>query len=261
MSAHTLLLIIDAQYDFCNPAGSLYVPGADQDVQRIIRLLKEKSSEINDVIVTLDTHQVLDISHPGFWTDAAGQHPAPFTTIKASEVKSGFWKPLWEQEWVEAYLERLENEGEFSHFIWPEHCLLGTAGNALEPVLAEALNDRARVTGRNHLTVIKGLNPFTEHFGIFQAQVPMGGDPDTQLNQQLLAQLEGYDRILICGEARSHCVATSIKQILKYGQQLLPRLVVLTDCMSDVTGLGQLADPIFEEAKAKGVTFALSTEI
>jgi nicotinamidase/pyrazinamidase len=261
MSASTLLLIIDAQFDFCHPEGALFVPGADQDVQRIVALLEAKGGEINDVIVTLDTHQVLDISHPGFWTDRRENHPVPFTSIRSSEVKDGKWKPLWEPEWVGAYLQKLESEGELSHYIWPEHCVLGTRGNALHDSLAECLTRRAHATGRNHLTVIKGLNPFTEHFGVFEAQVPMGGDPDTQLNQQLINHLGEYDRILICGEARSHCVATSLKQLLKYGQALLPRLVLLTDAMSDVAGLGHLADPIFEEARRRGVQFSLSTEV
>lgn len=261
MSASTLLLIVDAQFDFCNPAGALFVPGADQDVLRIAGLLRAKSPAIDDVIVTLDTHQVLDISHPGFWTNAEGRNPDPFTAITFSDVKNGKWTPLWEEEWVLLYLERLESQDQFTHFIWPEHCMLGTAGNALEPVLAAALRDRARLTGRNHLTVIKGLNPFTEHFGIFEAQVPMGGDPDTQLNTQLLAQLGEYDRILVCGEARSHCVATSIRQILKYAPELIPRITLLTDCMSDVPGMGHLADPIYAEAASKGIRFGLATEV
>ncbi len=261
MSASTLLLIVDAQYDFCNPAGALFVPGADQDVLRIAGLLRTKSPAIGDVIVTLDTHQVLDISHPGFWTNAGGHNPDPFTAITFSDVKNGKWKPLWEEEWVLLYLERLESQDQFTHFIWPEHCVLGTAGNALEPVLAAALRDRARLTGRNHLTVIKGQNPFTEHFGIFEAQVPRGGDPDTQLNRQLLAQLGAYDHILVCGEARSHCVATSISQILKYAPELIPRITLLTDCMSDVSGMGHLADPIYAEAASKGIRFGLSTEV
>ncbi len=261
MSASTLLLIVDAQFDFCNPAGTLFVPGADRDIVRIAGLVQTASSAIDDIIVTLDTHQVLDISHPGFWTSPEGRNPDPFTAITFSDVKDGRWKPLWEEEWVLLYLERLESQGQFTHFIWPEHCVLGTVGHALEPVLAKALRDRARSTGRNHLTVIKGLNPFTEHFGIFEAQVPMGGDPDTQLNRQLLAQLGEYDKILICGEARSHCVATSVSQILKYAPELTPRITLLTDCMSDVSGMGHLADPIYAEAASKGIRFGLSTDV
>jgi len=261
MPASTLLLIIDAQFDFCNPGGALFVPGAEKDIVRIAKLIREKSSAIDDVIVTLDTHQILDISHPGFWIDAEGQNPLPLTPINFSEVKSGKWIPIWEKEWVSLYLERLESQNQFTHLIWPEHCVLGTAGHALEPVLASALHNRARLSGRNHLTVIKGLNPFTEHFGIFEAQVPMGGDPDTQLNEQLLSQLGEYDNILVCGEARSHCVATSIGQMIQYAPELIPRTTLLTDCMSDVQGMGHLADPIYKEAASKGIRFGLSTEI
>ncbi len=261
MSVRTALLAIDAQFDFCNPDGALFVPGADQDILRLVALLDRMGNRVHDIVVTLDTHQVLDISHPGFWRNGKGEMPLPFTAISFEMVKNGVWQPIWEEEWVLSYLETLERQGQFEHFIWPEHCLIGSAGNALEPVLEAALSDRARTTGRNHLTVIKGLNPFTEHFGIFEAQVPMGGDPDTQLNRQLIDYLSEYDRILVAGEARSHCVGTSIRQVLKHAPGLIPNMVLLTDCMSDITGMGHLAAPIYREAEEKGMQFALSTEI
>lgn len=65
----------------------------------------------------------------------------------------------------------------------------------------------------------------------------------------------------MAGEARSHCVATSLRQMIRYAPGLLPKVVLLTDCMSDVTGLGHLADPIYEEARTLGVRFTTSTEL
>ncbi len=62
--------------------------------------------------------------------------------------------------------------------------------------------------------VIKGTNPLTEHFGALMANVPIEGSPETQLNTELVRKLQIYDKILIAGEAKSHCVATTIKQIL-----------------------------------------------
>lgn len=59
----TALLIIDTQFDFCNPKGTLYVPGAENDVERIAQLIANFGEHINQIFVTLDTHRVLDIAH------------------------------------------------------------------------------------------------------------------------------------------------------------------------------------------------------
>ncbi|WP_159468476.1 isochorismatase family protein [Dyadobacter sp. 3J3] len=257
----TALLIIDAQFDFCNPKGALYVPGAENDVERIAQLIATHGGEIDEIFVTLDTHHVLDIAHPLFWADPNGNTVAPFTLITAAAVKAGKWRPRFSPEYVLEYLEKLEKEGEFKHFIWPEHCLIGSGGAALDDTILHALLSWTHRTGTDYKVVIKGTNPLTEHFGVFRAQVPIEGAPETQLDKKFLSELEAFDRVLIVGEARSHCVATSVKQILNYAPELISKVTLLTDCVSDVTNFGYLADPIFEEAKGKGVQFITSKEL
>lgn len=251
----TALLLIDAQFDFCDPKGALYVPGAETDVARIARLIALEGEKIDSIFVTLDTHKVLDIAHPLFWEDANGNTVAPFTLITAANVKSGKWTPRYEHEYVIQYLETLEAEGEFKHFIWPEHCLIGSKGAALDDTIMEALLAWTHRTGRDYKAVIKGTNPLTEHFGVFRAQVPVANAPETDLDRPFLNDLAAFDQILIAGEARSHCVATSINQILKYAPELAPKVTILSDCMSNVTNFEEVADPIFEEAEQKGMTF------
>lgn len=257
----TALLIIDAQYDFCNPKGTLYVPGAEKDVERIAQLIATHGEAIDKIFVTLDTHRVLDIAHPLFWEDPNGNTVAPFTLITAAAVKDGKWSPRYNKEYVLEYLETLEKEGEFKHFIWPEHCLIGSRGAALDDTILHALLSWTHRTGTDYKAVVKGTNPLTEHFGVFRAQVPIDNALETQLDQKFLSELETFDRVIIVGEARSHCVATSVKQILLYAPALVPKVTILTDCVSDVTNWGHLADPIFSEAKEKGVEFTTSREI
>ena len=248
-------LIIDAQYDFCHPAGALFVPGADRDVDRIAGLIREHAGQIDHIVVTLDTHHVLDIAHPLFWADAAGSHPAPFTAISANAVNSGVWKPLFCAERARQYVRDLEAGGQFIHFIWPEHCLIGSRGAALHDTLAAALRNWTQQRSRDYEAVQKGLYPLTEHFGIFRAQVPDPVVPETHLNTALIADLNRFDTVYLMGEAKSHCVANSLKQLLDFAPELVPKLVVLTDCTSDVTDLGYLADPIYADARAQQVRF------
>lgn len=252
------LLIIDAQFDFCSPEGTLFVPGAPEDMGRLVTLIDRLADQLSRIIATLDTHQVLDIAHPGFWADAQGKNPAPFTTITSTEVAAGTWRPLYAADYARNYVQELEAQGEFQHFIWPEHCLVGTRGAALVDPLAHSLAVWSRRMGRNYETIMKGEHPLAEHFGVFRAQVPVPGIAKTELNQPLLDELADADQIWLAGEARSHCVATSLRQILRYAPALAPRVSLLTDCTSDVTGLGHLAEPIYAEARAAGVRFVTS---
>ena len=260
MSHSNAFLIIDAQYDFCHPDGALFVPGAVADMQRLSRLITAQAARIDHIVVTLDTHPVNDISHPSYWQDAQGNFPSPFTPITADDIRSGKWTPRFEPQQALAYVENLERQGEFGHFIWPEHCLWGSRGAALDDKLLTALRTWTR-RGRDYRAVIKGTHPQTEHFGIFKAQIPIAGAPETQLNGPLIEQLATYDRVYLAGEAKSHCVATSLKQALDFAPHLTARLVVVEDAASDVTGLGHLGDPIYAQARRQGVQFVRTTDL
>ena len=255
------LLIIDAQFDFCHPDGTLFVPGADRDVERIAGLIRQHPDRIDHIVVTLDTHHLLDIAHPLFWRDAAGNHPAPFTRITADDVDAGRWVPQFFPDKARQYVRDLEADGQFAHFIWPEHCLIGSRGATLHDTLLDALKGWSRERGRDYVAVQKGLYTLTEHFGIFRAQVPDPAVPETQLNTALIADLDRFDTVYLMGEAKSHCVANSLKQLLDFAPMLVLKVVVVTDCMSDVTGLGHLADSIYRKARAKNVRFTESGAI
>jgi nicotinamidase-related amidase len=253
-------LIIDAQYDFCHPNGALYVPGAEKDMERLSRFISANAPKIDHICITLDSHPVNDISHPSFWQDKNGKFPAPFTQITLADVQGGQWTPRFFPKEAIKYLEELEKQGQFPHLIWPEHCLIGSKGNALDDQLMTALVDWTR-QGKYYQAVTKGTYPLTEHFGIFMAQIPVADRPETQLNQSLIKTLENYQNVYVAGEAKSHCVATSIKQALDYAPGLANKMVIIEDCMSDVPNLGHLGQPIYEEAKKRNIRFARIQDI
>ena len=250
----TVLLVVDMQNDFCLPSGSLYVPGAEKDVERLSRLIKEKMTVIDKIILTADEHHVMDIAHPSYWKNKRGEHPAPFTTISWWEVLSGEWIPFGDKDEVIDYLRRLIENEEYKHMIWPEHCLYGSEGAAITPVLMEAVTCWAR-EGKYYEVVEKGLNPSTEFFGAFRANIPLEGDADTKFNMKLKDELESYDVIWLAGEAKSHCVANTLRQLFDY-PEVVRRLVILEDCMSNISGCEDLAIPIYEKAARMGARFA-----
>lgn len=255
------LLIIDAQNDFCHPDGALSVPGANEDMKRLAKWIDENGMLLDNISVTLDSHHVNDIGHPPFWQDKDGNQPQPFSQLTADQVKSGEWSPRFYPNEVVKYLEDLENEGEFTHTIWPVHCIIGTKGNTLFDPIAQALVNWEANNGKYFEAVVKGTFPLTEHFGVFQAQIPVPNRPETQLNQGLIQKLQEYDRVFFAGEAKSHCVATSLKQALKHAPTLAQKFVIFEDCMSPVPGFETLADPIYDEAKKAGIEFTKTTDV
>ena len=164
------LLIIDPQIDFCDPAGALYVPHAEEDMRRLAAFIRQQKHQIESIHVTLDSHHLVHIAHPIFWQDAEGKNPAPFTTITASEVELGRWKaanPSFQIEGFQ-YVRRLEKNGRYSLTIWPPHCLIGSRGHAVQPELFEAL-----VEWENDFNSVnywqKGSYFLTEHFSALKA--------------------------------------------------------------------------------------------
>lgn len=254
----TLLLIIDMQNDFCKSDGALYVKNAEKDISRLGTFITRYHDRLDHIILTQDNHHVTDISHPVFWEDSRGNPPEPFTQINTDDIEKDIWKPRFEKDKAVAYIRDLENQGEFPHVIWPEHCIIGSCGAAIVDEVMEPVKRWAR-EGKYFDVVTKGTNPLTEHFGTLMANVPIKNNPDTQLNTDLVKTFHLFDTILIAGEAKSHCVATTVKQMLNIDGIAL-KLVILEDCMSDVAGFETLALPIYERAKREGVRFTSSTE-
>ncbi len=120
--------------------------------------------------------------------------------LLAGDIRNRNWIPQFESEKALIYLEALEQEGKFLHFIWPEHCLIGSKGASIDDNLLMALKNWTR-EGKQYRAIIKGENPLTEHFGIFQAQIPIASAIETQLNTNLINELLPFDNIYLAGRS------------------------------------------------------------
>lgn len=260
---NTALIAIDVQNDFMDiPSATLGVTGATKDADNISKVVERVNP--NTIFASLDSHYNLDISHPKWWTNADGSFVSPFTLITANDILNGKYVPRVDPKGSLAYVQALEANGEFQHFIWPEHCLIGSTGHALYPVFFEALANWQAKNLKWVNFINKGVHPMTEHFGIFRANVP-NNDPNTQVNQGVFQTLNNHDLIYLVGEARTHCVANSLRQMLQIAPQLASKIVVLEDCMSNVPGLPSdfydYVDIIYADAKNQGVRFEKSTNL
>lgn len=246
------LLLIDPQNDFCDPAnGALGVPGADKDCKEMNRLVEG----FDDLFVTMDTHYVYDIAHPLFWVDKDGNNPSPLTVIKYDDIGVEWFPAFKEHEdWVKRYVSTLEEQGEYDHVIWPEHCIHGSWGHKINDDVMDGLLRWSKDNRKNFNVIEKGHNILTEHFGAFRAQVPRSGEPETFFNDALYNQLREFDEVHIAGEAETHCVANTLAQLKD--TELCQKLIIHRDIMSPVQGFEEIADKVFTEVEEQGANVA-----
>lgn len=261
--ANVQLLIIDPQNDFCDPKGALYVPGAEKDMNRLAQMIVNQKDKIDDITVTLDSHRFLHIAHPIWWKDAAGNHPDPFTIINVTDVEgtSPKWmasNPGFQKRSVE-YVKALSGT-KYPLCIWPPHCLIGSWGHAVYPVLFKALQEwEARFSVVDYVT--KGSNMFTEHYSAVKAEVPDPDDHTTLINTPFVKKLQAADILGIAGEASSHCVRSTIQDIVQeFGDEQVKKFIFLTDASSAVPGFEDKEEGLFKEMAPKGMMKNLCQE-
>ena len=260
----TKLLIIDPQNDFCDiESAALPVPGASADLTRLADLVAGSGDAVTEITLTLDSHPPVAIERVTFWRQADGRPVAPFSEITCAAVRAGSYLPrdtglLAE---VVAYLQRLESLGRYRLMVWPVHCVRGTLGHDIYAPLARVIGDWEARTQRSAAKVLKGMHPLTEHYSAIRAEVPREDDPHTGTNEALIDRLRPgpSDRLLVAGEASSHCVKATVLDLLEaFSASERSRTALLTDCMSPVTGFESNAAAFLETVSAAGAALATS---
>ena len=119
--------------------------------------------------------------------------------------------------------------------------MLGSDGHALTGVVHEArlFHSFARTAQSN--VEVKGGNPLTENYSVLRPEVlsRFDGGPLAQRNTQFLSTLLAADAVVIAGQAASHCVKSTIDDLLgeiaAQDPALAKKVYLMTDCMSAVT--------------------------
>jgi nicotinamidase-related amidase len=239
----TAALGIDCQVAFCLPGASLFVPGAVQDTRRAIEWLYRNLAAITTLFFTLDTHSVFQIFHPTSWVDGDGKHPPPFTPISARDVREGRWTPVLVDPEVPdprasaiEYCEKLEATGRYVLTIWPHHALLGGASHALVPALMEAALFHAVARRTDPIFEIKGRARFTENYSALSPEVrTLGGRDVGVFNASLFEKLMAHDRVYVFGQAKSHCVLETLRDLERECRRVEPGLLARTFILEDAT--------------------------
>lgn len=283
------LLAIDVQNTFCIPDFELFVGGrsgigAVEDNVRLCEFIYRNLGAITEIAPTMDTHTAMQIFHPIFWINESGEHPTPAATlIPFEDVQKGVWrvnpavtaslKTDYDTLNNHAlhYTKQLTDEGKYPLTVWPYHSMLGGIGHALVSAVEEAafFHCIARKSQTNF--EIKGNHPLTENYSVLRPEVltTVGGELLAQKNSQLIDKLLQFDAVIIAGQAKSHCVAWTIDDLLTeiqtYDPSLTRKVYLLEDCTSPVVVPGvvdytEQADQAYDRFAAAGMHLVKSTD-
>jgi nicotinamidase-related amidase len=283
------LLLVDMQNTFCIPGFELFVGGrsgngAVEDSQRLCAFLYRNLGRITSIAATLDTHRALQIFHPSFLVDEEGGHPAPYTLITEADVRQGRWKVnpalagvlegrdgAWLQAHLAHYVDALAHANKYALTVWPYHSMLGGIGHALVSAVEEACFFHSVARYAPTRFEIKGDNPFTEHYSAFKPEVLDGPDglPIAGRSPEFVQHLIEWDMVIVAGQAKSHCVAWTVDDLLTeirdFDAQLASKVYLLEDCTSpvvvpDAADYTAEADAAFRRFRQAGMHLVRSTD-
>jgi nicotinamidase-related amidase len=282
------LLVVDVQNTFCVPGFELFVAGrsgtgAVDDNRRLCEFMYRNLGTITQVFPSLDTHHAMQVFHAVWLVDEHGSHPDPYTLVSAEDVEAGRWRvnsPVAEAlgigedyaaRHLAHYTRRLAEGGKYDLTVWPYHAMLGGIGHALVSLVEEAIFFHGVARSSRPEFQVKGDKPLTEHYSMLGPEVTEGPDGERLggRNTELIDRLLMFDAVVVAGQAKSHCMAWTIDDLLRDDdvreRRLAERTYLLEDCTSPVVVPGVVdyteeADAAFERFAAAGLHVVRSTD-
>jgi len=277
------LMPIDVQNTFCIPGYELFVGGAPEDNKRLAEFIYAHLGRITKIFPTMDTHKTMQIFHSLFFLDTKGIPVPASTMISADDLIKGVYtinpgvaaslgvSYTALKKHAIHYAQSLEKKGKDKLMIWPYHAMLGGIGHALVAIIEEAIFFHTIARNSESGTEIKGGNPLTENYSVLSPEVldTFNGTAIAQRNASFIQKLLDYDMLIIAGQAKSHCVAWSIDDLLTdimaKDPSLAKKVYLLEDCTSPVIIPGIVdftdqANQAFERFRSAGMHLVKSTD-
>ncbi len=282
------LMLVDLQNTFCVPGFELFVGGrsgmgAVEDNRRLCGFIYRNLHVITQICPTMDTHRAFQIFHSIFLINDRGEHPQPFTPITADEIANGTWRlnpevarslgisEEYGKQHLLHYTGSLKAGGKYDLTIWPYHAMLGGIGHALVPAVEEAVFFHSIARYSQPDFQVKGDNSLTENYSVLRPEVmnDAAGAKIADKNVRLIKKFLDVDAVIIGGQAKSHCLAWTVEdllsEILAVERSLTKKVYLLEDCSSPVVVPGVVdytdqADAAFRKFAKAGMHLVRSTE-
>jgi nicotinamidase-related amidase len=282
------LLVVDVQNTFCVPGFELFVAGrsgtaAVDDSRRLCEFVYRNLGAITRVVPSLDTHTAMQVFHAIWLVDEQGNHPAPYTLVSAEDISSGRFRANpavaealgldagYAARHIAHYTRALAESGKYDLTVWPYHAMLGGIGHALVSAVEEAIFFHGVARYSQPEFQVKGDKPLTEHYSMLGPEVTEGPDGERlgEKNAALIEKLLAFDAVAVAGQAKSHCLAWTIDDLLEdedvRRSGLAERTYLLEDCTSPIVVPGVVdytdeADAAFARYASAGMHIVRSTD-
>jgi nicotinamidase-related amidase len=191
-------------------------------------------------------------------------------------VKSGRWKPVAHPAEALEYVKRLEATGKYVLTVWPYHTLLGGLSHALVPALMEASIFHSLVRSAQTHFETKGTHAMTENYSVLAPEVrELGGKSVGTFNAAFFKMLMEFDRVYVFGQAKSHCVLSTLRDMQQHiagtDPSLMDKIYILEDATSPVPAppidplpavldFPRVAELAFAELKRAGMHIVKTTD-
>lgn len=200
------LILVDIQNDFL-PNGALGVPNGDQ----IIPVVNNIQQHFQTIVATRDWHPM---NHGSFASNHENKEPGEFVELHG-----------------------------LNQVLWADHCVQGSPGAELSPLLNQALI--------NHV-VFKGTDPEIDSYSAF---FDNGRLKKTELDSYL--QRNGITSIYVAGLATDYCVYFTIKDGLSLGYDAY----LITDAVRGINLQPDDSKKAIEDMVKHGAKLITSEEI
>ncbi|KAG9097884.1 hypothetical protein FRC06_007066 [Ceratobasidium sp. 370] len=179
----TALMLVDIQYDFLPPDGSLAVTNGTDILPTVYDLLDHKH---------FDAYFASQDYHPKGHVSFASAHPGaePYTAIQV---------PV------------LHSNQTTAQMLWPDHCVPGTRGCEIEDGVKTRL-DKLKKAGKVVEYIQKGTNVEVDSYSAFADNQYLAF---TQLAR--LVHTHGINKLVVVGLATDYCVRATAIDSRKFG--------------------------------------------
>ncbi|KAH3901765.1 uncharacterized protein SCODWIG_02362 [Saccharomycodes ludwigii] len=246
---NSALLVIDMQYDFLPPNGSLAVKFGDKILKPLKQYIDENINNFEIIIFTQDYHPIDHISfacnHPNKKDFDPITYKFPDTeTSLASNNNMATSNSIPKEAKISSLNMQsktpLKDTKSFNSLLWPKHCVQNTKGCEIHSIFTDYFNTLDNKYNRIKV-VKKGYLPDREYYSCFN---DIWNDHKTEVSEYL--QADGDKKIknvYIVGLALDYCVYNSALSSSQLGYNTFI-----------IKALTKGIDPNWELPKCDGIT-------
>lgn len=272
-------MLTDLQNDF-RDKGRLAVKGTDDVVLRVcLRLLQGTYVDhYAGVFYSQDGHPIWHMSFDYSYHDKDGKaldlskhggaaimklvdrKKAIFEVTAfgpSGPYRVGYYQPYFDGADMVEYSDHMEATGQGPIWVFVGHCILGTDGVNLHPLLVETLAFMSGARKMQPNPIFKGHLRKTDWFGPLRPCRPDPNHPQGGFQKAIVDDMKQFKTVDFAGVAEDFCDYNMKLQVMEYleGTEYMAKLQFITDCTAPIIPNAEHVQKLNAKARAAGVKF------